>query len=100
MTAIIVSVVVVLGLVVAFLLGAVAVRAARGHTVQTRMRSKVVVTLKSGDTFGGVLWEHDHRAMVLRGAYLIGGAVERGENLPVDGELLLYVTDVAYWQKP
>lgn len=99
MTAVIVSVVVVLGLAVAFLLGAVAVRAARGHTVQTRMRSKVVVTLKSGETFGGVLWEHDARAMVLRGAYLIGAA-ERGESLPVDGELLLYVVDVAYWQKP
>ena len=89
-------------LVIVLFAGTVAlslVRVLRPFVIRTRLRSKVVVTLKSGAAFGGVLWEHDRTALVLRGAYAIGAA-DRGENLPVDGELILYAVDVEYIQKP
>lgn len=67
--------------------------------VERLTRERLIVTLKSGAAFEGVLWEVDDRALVLRSAVALGAA-ERGENLPVDGELLLFVADVAHVQKP
>lgn len=68
-------------------------------TVDRLVREQVVVTLKTGESFGGVLFEHTDRDLVLRKAHGVGMA-EKGENLPVDGELLLYLDDIAYVQKP
>lgn len=62
-------------------------------------RQTVVVTLKTGPAFSGVLWEEGPREIVLRSANGLGMA-EKGDNLPVDGELLIYVADIAYMQKP
>ena len=63
------------------------------------MRETVIVTLKTGEAWQGVLWEDDGRVLVLRNALGLGMA-ERAENLPVDGELILFVSDIAYAQKP
>ena len=67
--------------------------------VERLIRTKLIVTLNSGAAFEGVLWEDDGRTWILRGAVALGAA-DRGENLPVDGELILFVVDIAYAQKP
>ncbi len=64
-----------------------------------RWRSRVIVTLKSGDAFDGVLWSNDRRALVLRGASAVA-AGERRENLPLDGEVIVLLSDVAFMQRP
>lgn len=78
------------------LIGLVAELRSARDGLTSRMRTEVNVTLKSGDEFQGVLFEQDHRILVLRGAtqHLPQAVV------PVDGELLLRWDDVAYIQKP
>jgi hypothetical protein len=66
--------------------------------VDRLVRESVVVTLKSGGAFDGVLWESGPRGIVLRSATAL--AVGGGDPIPVDGELFLFVADVAYIQKP
>ena len=67
--------------------------------VRARTRSRVVVTLKSGASFEGVLFAADRGAWVLRDAHALG-AGDHGANVPVDGELLVLVADIEYAQKP
>lgn len=67
--------------------------------IDRMMRETVIVTLKTGEAWQGVLFEDDSRTIVLRNAFGLGMA-DRGENLPVDGELILFVVDIAYAQKP
>jgi small nuclear ribonucleoprotein (snRNP)-like protein len=67
--------------------------------VRSRLRSRVVVTLKSGASFEGVLAEVDARAWVLRSAQALGVG-DHGANVPVDGEVLILVSDVEYAQRP
>ena len=62
--------------------------------VTQRVRDSVIVTLKAGPTFSGVLYESDARSLVLV------QAVEEQGQVSVDGELLLRWDDVAYVQKP
>lgn len=64
-----------------------------------RMRSRVIVTLKSGASFDGVLFSADDRVWVLRDVAALG-AGDRGSNVPVDGEVLVMVADIEYCQKP
>lgn len=67
--------------------------------VRARICRRVVVSLKSGEAFSGVLFEADGGALVLRDA----AAIAVGENradLPLDGELLVLAADVAYIQVP
>lgn len=71
----------------------------RDALVRNRLRSRVLVTLKSGATFDGVLFSADRRVWVLRSAQAIG-AGDNGSTVPVDGEVLLFVTDIEYVQKP
>lgn len=59
-----------------------------------RIRENVIVTLKAGHTFSGVLYEFDARSLVLV------QAVEEQGQVVVDGELLLRWVDVAFVQKP
>jgi hypothetical protein len=59
----------------------------------------VIVTVKSGDTFGGVLYSADDKALVLREAAALG-AGERSTDLPLDGEIIVLLPDVAYIQRP
>jgi len=67
--------------------------------VERKLRARVIVTLKSGDTFEGVLVEADEDAWVLRSASAVGAADDRSD-LPVDGEIILMSADIAYAQKP
>lgn len=67
--------------------------------LEARLRRRVIVTLKSGEAFGGVLFDADEVAWVLREAAAIG-AGEHRSNLVVDGELVVLVADVAYVQLP
>lgn len=57
------------------------------------------MTLKTGDSFVGILYSHDDKALVLRGAEAIG-AGENKTDLPLDGELLVFCADVAWLQRP
>lgn len=67
--------------------------------LRSRLRRKVIVTLRSGDSFGGVLWEADSHAFVVREAVLYGAGANR-TPLGVDGEVLLLAEDVLYVQLP
>lgn len=67
--------------------------------LRSRLRERVIVTLKSGDAFGGVLWEADAQVWVLREAVAIGVGENRS-NVGVDGELVLIARDIAYAQRP
>lgn len=58
-----------------------------------------MVTLKSGDSFDGVLYSADTSALVLRQAAAVG-AGENKTDLPLDGELLVLLADVAFIQRP
>lgn len=68
-----------------------------GTILRDRVRSVVVVTLKTGEAYRGVLWDADHHALVLRNAHALAHG---GERIVVDGELLVLRTDVAYMQRP
>lgn len=98
--------VVVLAVVVAVLAGALAwllrprpVEAPAAVLLEERLRRRVIVTLKSGAAFGGVLFELDERAWVLREATAIGVGENRS-NLIVDGEVVLLAAEIAYVQMP
>lgn len=67
--------------------------------VSRRLRSRVLVTLKSGATFDGVLFSADRSVWVLRNAQALG-AGDNGATVPVDGEVLIFVTDIEFAQKP
>ena len=82
--------------------GAGVARSDHGPAVVDRLvRERLVVTLKSGSAFSGVLYEADARYLALRGVVHYertpeGGVVET----PADGELFIAVTDVDYIQRP
>ena len=68
-------------------------------SVSKRVRQRLIVTLKSGESFAGVVLEADERAWVLVSAVVVAGADDR-TDLPVDGEIILMTADIAYAQKP
>lgn len=67
--------------------------------IGVRIRRRCIVTLKTGDSFSGVLYDADSEAIVLREAEALG-AGEKRTNLVVDGEVLILRPDVAYVQLP
>ena len=67
--------------------------------VRRRTKARLVVTLKSGASFEGVLFEADATAWVLRNARALRAAGD-GADVPVDGEVLILVADVEYAQRP
>ena len=67
--------------------------------LKNRWRERVVVTLKSGESFAGVLWSNDSRALVIRNASALA-AGERREDLPLDGEVIVLLADVDFIQRP
>ncbi len=72
----------------------------RGDRIlRSRLRERVVLTLKSGAAFAGILYSCDARSLVLREAAAVGVA-ERGTGLPPDGEVIVLMPDVAYIQRP
>jgi len=67
--------------------------------LRLRIHKRVLVSLKSGESFAGVLYDADSEAFVLRNAEALGVA-ERGAPLPVDGEVVILRADVAFVQVP
>ena len=81
---------------------AVAVMAWRSTTTGLlieRRRRRVLVTLKTGEAFSGVLFAVDRDAIVLRDALAVAYGA-RSENVAVDGEALILRPDIAYLQLP
>lgn len=71
----------------------------RNRILRGRLRERFLVTTKDGTAFSGILYASDDRALVLREAEAIG-AGEKKTNLPLDGEIIILVPDVAYLQRP
>jgi hypothetical protein len=71
----------------------------RDRLLRERLCDKVVITLKTGPSFSGVLFKVDDRAVILRDTQALGAA-HNGDHLAVDGELVLFRTDIEYLQRP
>lgn len=71
----------------------------RSRVLTGILRDRVIVTLKSGDSFSGILYSHDTKALVIREAEALGVG-ERRTNLALDGEIVILLPDVAYIQRP
>lgn len=71
----------------------------RSRVLRSRFRERVIVTTKTGDSFGGILYSADSKALVLRQAEALG-AGDRSTDLPLDGELIVLLADVAHIQRP
>jgi small nuclear ribonucleoprotein (snRNP)-like protein len=67
--------------------------------LRERLLTRLIVTLKNGQSFEGVLYELDDRAWFLRDACAIG-AGEKNTNLPLDGEVVLLTSEIAFAQRP
>jgi hypothetical protein len=67
--------------------------------LRSRLRERFLVTTKDGASFSGLLYTEDHRAIVLHDSEAIG-AGENKTNLPIDGEIIILLADVAYMQRP
>jgi small nuclear ribonucleoprotein (snRNP)-like protein len=71
----------------------------RSRVLSGRLRERVIVTTKAGDAFAGLLYSHDNKALVLRQTEALGVG-ERKTDIPLDGELIVLLPDVAYIQRP
>jgi small nuclear ribonucleoprotein (snRNP)-like protein len=69
------------------------------RALKERLKSRVIVTLKAGDSFDGVLWSVDRDVWVLRNATALQ-AGPRGANVGLDGEVVLLVSEISYAQRP
>lgn len=67
--------------------------------LQNRLRERLIVTLKSGTSFSGVLYSQDRKAITLRDSSALG-AGERRTDLPLDGEVIVLLADVDFIQRP
>lgn len=89
------AVILTVGMVAVVLLA----RPSRDRLLRERVCDKVVVTLKTGAAFGGVLFKVDDRVLVLRDTQALG-AGQNGGPVGVDGELFLSRSDVEFLQRP
>jgi small nuclear ribonucleoprotein (snRNP)-like protein len=64
--------------------------------IRRRRHAPLVVTLKSGSAFRGVLAASDRHAIVLHSAE----ALDKTASTPVDGEIIVPWADVKYMQRP
>lgn len=67
--------------------------------IESRVRRRVVVTLKSGEAFDGLLYDSDDRCLILREARALSFG-PRSEHVVVEGEAVLLTADVHYIQLP
>jgi len=65
-----------------------------------RLLKNVIVTLKSGESFQGALWDRDRRAWVLRNAEQLTVVDSRPTATAVDGEVVILTENIAYAQRP
>lgn len=71
----------------------------RSRVLRSRLREQFYVTMKDGAAFLGLLYSVDSKALVLRNAAAVGAAEDKS-NLPLDGEIIVLLSDVAYLQRP
>lgn len=71
----------------------------RSRVLSSRFRERIVVTTKSGESFAGILFSCDKTALVMRQCVAVG-VNEDKTDLPLDGELIVLLADVAYLQRP
>lgn len=71
----------------------------RSRVLRSRFRQQCLVSLKTGDSFLGVLVDADNHALVLRNAEAVGARDDK-TNAPVDGEIIILLADVAFVQRP
>lgn len=69
---------------------------ARDRLLKALLRERFVVTLKTGETFDGLLDRHDERTIELLNVH----AVTEQARLPVDGRIYFPRDQVAYMQRP
>lgn len=67
--------------------------------LRSRLRERVLVTTKNGTTYDGVFYEGDSRTLVLRNAAAVGADADKND-LPLDGEIILLLSDVDFIQRP
>lgn len=92
-----IATVVVLAALVAVLIGALHRVSATDRLVRERLRDDVVVTMKNGEAFRGVLYAADGRSFVLRDAKVLN---DTARVVAVDGELILARDQMDYFQRP
>lgn len=68
----------------------------RDRLIRAHLRTRFVVTLKSGAAFDGLLVEADERTLVLADAW----TVDPGGRQSVDGRLFVPRVDVEFMQLP
>lgn len=71
----------------------------RSRVLTSRFRERVIVTTKTGESFAGILYSADDKALVLRQAAAVAAGEDR-TDLPLDGELIVLLADVAFIQRP
>jgi small nuclear ribonucleoprotein (snRNP)-like protein len=71
----------------------------RSRILRSRLRERFLVTTKDGAAFSGLLYSLDKKALVLREAEAVQAAEDKS-NLPLDGEVIIFASDVAYMQRP
>lgn len=71
----------------------------RSRVLASRFREQVVVTTKSGDSFAGVLYSADKTTVVLRQASALGANDDK-TDLPLDGEVILFIENIDLIQRP
>ena len=67
------------------------------HLFRQRLRKSVIVTMHDGMAFAGILYDVDPEVVVLRNSASVG---DHGERVPVDGEVLLQRSEIAFYQIP
>lgn len=72
------------------------VEVAAAGVLESKLRQTVLVTLKSGEAFRGVLFEHDAVSLLLRNVQLMSAATQT--VTAVDGELVVLWENVSYVQ--
>ena len=70
-----------------------------GDPLELRHAQRTVVTLRTGETFTGDLFDTGPRSIVLRNAVAITGHQDN-PRLTVDGELLILRPEILYLQIP
>lgn len=68
----------------------------RDKLIRQQLRERFVVTLRSGDSFDGLLLEADEKTYRLADAFALSGR----DRVSVDGELFIPRGEVLYLQKP
>jgi hypothetical protein len=70
-----------------------------GYVLRQTVKERVIVTLKSGEGFDGILYWVDGKTWELVQAKALGVG-DRGADVPVNGTLLIPAANVAYCQRP